>query len=205
MYEENSKKSLFSVIFSAIFFAVFIFIMSSYIIRCSKMSDADIADDVMFNDITIAAYEKSPKDFKVLTYDLEKRFEAVEKNQLLQLEYLYYIPKTEQMQLTIKYNTSYANVATDTSLPFILTLKNEAGEVINDFFYQYDEKDGYGYIRVCWNGVKFTAESEHTLRIEQEKDGETVSRGLFLIQKSTTASKEIKLTEKNAPYIFLNG
>ena len=168
------------------------------------MSDADIADDVIFNDVTFEAYKNSPENFKVMTYDLEKRFEAVENNQLLQLEYLYYIPTTQQMQLTIKYNTSYANVATDTFLPFILTLKNEAGEIHNDYFYQYDEKNGYGYIRICWNGVKFTDESEYTLRIEQQKGEKVVSRGLFLIQKSTTASKEIKLTEKNAPFIFLN-
>lgn len=202
MYEETNKKSIIKLILSGLFFAIFFFIMSSIIFNSCRMSDAEISDDVIFDEITINAYNKNKTDFKVYAYDIEKRFEAVEANQLLQIKYLYYIPEALQMQVTIKYNTSYAKMPTKDYIPFELILKDEEGNILNDYFYEPSENDGYGYIRVCWNGVEFSDSSEYTLHINQNVNGKTVTRGTFLMQKATTAYKEIKLTKNNAPYIF---
>ncbi len=202
MNQRSTKKSLIGTVLTALFFAVFIFIMSSFIFNSCRMSDHEIADDVIFDDVTIKAYNDAKDSFTVLMYDIEKRFEAVEANKLLQLKYFYYIPEARQMQLTIKYNTSYAPAPTEESLPFEIILKEHTGEIKNDFFYASAEKDGYGYIRIAWNDVEFTKESEYTLHINQEKDGKTINRGSFLMQKPTTAYTEMKLTKKNAPYIF---
>ncbi|MBR5308252.1 MAG: hypothetical protein IKU43_05730 [Clostridia bacterium] len=203
MYEENEKKkSPIGVVFSALFFGIFLFIMCSIIFNSCRMSDSDICDDVIFDDRTYEAYNSSPEDFSVEAYDIEKRFEAVEANQLLQLKYLYYIPSAKQMQVTIKYNTSYAETTDSTELPLNLTLKNHTGEILDDFFFVTDVKDGYGYIRICWNNVEFSDKSEYTLHVTQKKGDKEVNRGSFLMQKATTAHKEIKLTKKNAPEII---
>ena len=55
---------------------------------------------------------------------------------------------------------------------------------------------------MAWNGVEFTSKSEYTLFVDQEKNGEIVNRGTFLMQKASTAYEDVKLTKKNAPYIF---
>lgn len=202
MYEENKKKSVIATVLYAIFFSVFIFIMSSFAINSCKMSDHEIADDVIFDETTKRVYEESKDNFKVLMYDIEKRFEAVEANQLLQLKYFYYIPEAKQMQLTIKYNTSYAPAPTENSLPFDISLKDHSGSDNNNYFYEAAEKQGYGYIRMCWNDIEFSDSSEYTLYIYQEVDGESKKRGHFLMQKPTTAYKEMRLNKDNAPYIF---
>lgn len=202
MYEEESKKSFLRFIISTLFMSVFVFIMCSFIFNSCRMSDSDIADDVIFDDKTDEVYKSSPDDFEVYTYDIEKRFEAIDGNQLLQLKYLYYIPSARQMQITIKYNTGYASPATDTYLPFELILKNHLGDVYEDYFYEFDEKSGYGYIRICWNNVDFTQDSEHILYINQEINGKMISRGSFLMQKATTAKEKTKLTKNNAPNIY---
>ncbi len=202
MNENKPKRSIIKTILYALFYGIFMFIMCSFIFNSCRMSDTEIADDVIFDENTIKAYEADKENFEVLVYDIEKRFEAVEANKLLQLKYFYYIPEAEQMQLTIKYNTVYADAPTEDFIPFELILKDHSGNVIEDYFYEAAEKQGFGYIRIAWNGVKFTDESEYTLHINQEKDGKMVSRGSFLMQKSTTAHKAIKLNKKNAPYIF---
>ena len=202
MYEEESKKSIVGLIFKGLFYAAFIFIMSSVIFNSCRMSDSDICDDVIFDDTTMTAYKSDPDSFMVEAYDIEKRFEAVDANQLLQLKFFYYIPSANQMQVTIKYNTSYAPEPAKESLPFNITLKNHKGDELSDLFYVTDVKDGYGYIRICWNNVEFSDKSEYTIHITQEKNGKEVNRGSFLMQKATTGHKPIKLTKKNAPEIF---
>ena len=204
MYEENEKKSIPRTVLTFLFLFLFIFIMSSFIINSCRMSDHEIADDVIFDTKTKDAYNSDKENFTVRVYNIEKRFEAVEGNQLMQLKYFYYIPSTNQMQLTVKYNTSYAATPTNDSIPFELLLKDQSGKTYNDYFYECAEKNGYGYIRVCWNEVEFLDKSEYTLLINQNKDGKMVSRGAFLMQKPSTAYEEIKLTKKNAPSIFRN-
>ena len=202
MEQENTKRSIIGTILYALFIGLFIFIMSCFAINSCKMSDSDIADDVIFDETTKAVYESDKDGFEVRVYNIEKRFEAVEANKLLQLKYFYYIPEAKQMQLTIKYSTDYAAAPTKESIPLIITLKDHNGKVISDTFYECDEKQGYGYIRMAWNGVEFTSKSEYTLFVDQEKDGEIVNRGTFLMQKASTAYEDVKLTKKNAPYIF---
>lgn len=202
MDQENTKRSIVGTILYALFIGVFIFIMSCFMINSCRMSDSDIADDVIFDDITKEIYEADKENFEVRVYNIEKRFEAVEANKLLQLKYFYYIPEADQMQLTIKYSTDYAAAPTKESIPLIITLKDHTGKIISDTFYECDEKQGYGYIRMAWNGVVFSDESEYTLFVDQEKDGKIVHRGTFLMQRAGTASEKVKLTKKNAPYIF---
>lgn len=204
MYEEKQQKSKMSFIFSCLFFAVFIFVMSSFIIRSCKMSDADIADDVIFNEASANVYKNDPNNFKVFVYDLEKRFESVDANQLLQLKYHYYIPSVKQTQITIKYNSSYAKPAAKDFVPFEIYLKDHNGDILDDYFYEYAEKDGYCYLRVAFNNVVYTDDSEYTLFIEQNIDNKTVSRGTFIIQKPSTASNVMKLDKKTAPFIYSN-
>ena len=202
MYEESQKKSIIATMLYWLFIGLFLFILCAYIFRSCESSE--IEDDVIFDEITKKAYEQSPDEFKVINYGLEKRFEAVEANQLLQLKYLYYLPSAKQMQLTIKFNKSYARPATDSFIPFDLILKDQDGNTLTNYFYEHESNKRYGYIRVAWNDVEFTDKSEYTLHIMQEKDGKKVLRGSFLLQNGSTEHAEIRLTKDIAPYIFEN-
>jgi len=195
MYDDEPKKrSLIGTILYSLFFGLFIFIMSSFIINSCRMHDHEIADDIIFDENTKNAYEKGTENFKVIEYGLkDKRFASVQANQLLQLKYLYYIPSANQAQLTIKYNTSYAEPASDTSIPFDIVLKDKNGIEMTDYYYEHAEKDGYAYIRMAWNNVEFSDKSEYTLHIELEKDGKQIVDESFLLQHAQTPHREMRL------------
>lgn len=200
---EEEKKSWFGTLVTCIFFALGIFIISMIIFRSYKMSDIPLCDDIIFNESTYEAYEENPDDFKVYTYGLRKRFESVAGNKLLQLKYMYYIPGTNQIQVSIKYSTDYAETATDDHLPLELVLKNEKGNVLSDYFYEYGSKYDYGYVRICWNNAPITDTSEYTLYIYlpvENKESKLI--GKFTLQDAHSARSEIELTKKNAPAVF---
>ena len=88
------------------------------------------------------------------------------------------------------------------AIPFEILLKDHEGNNNNNYFYESAEKDGYGYIRICWNNIHFDENSEYTLYINQEVDGKVKERGRFLMQKPSTAYKKMRITKKNAPYIY---
>lgn len=201
MYEEE-KKSIVGRLFTYFIFALGIFVISCFIFRSYRMSDISLCDDVLFNETTYEAYNSDKENFKVYTYGLRKRFESVQANQLLQMKYMYYIPECSQMQVTVKYNTSYAHVATEEQLPLRLVLKDEKSNEYNDFFYEFGDKYGYGYIRICYEDVVFTDESEYTLFVYGDIDGEEKLLGKFVMQDSHSARAEIKLDKKTAPDLF---
>lgn len=203
MYEEHKKSSIIVKLLTWSFFSLGIFIICCFIFRSCKMSDAPICDDILFDSELYEIYNENPEEFKVYTYGLRKRFESVGENYLLQLKYMYYIPYAEKMQVTVKYNTVYAGVPTDTALPFDIILKNEKSEEMSDFYYEYDVKNSYAYIRLCYNNIKISDTSEYTLYInlpQQNKDTKQI--GKFILQDTHSAYSEIQLTKKNAPALF---
>lgn len=201
MYEEE-KRPLWWRILAYLFYALGVFIIGCFVFRSCKMSDTALCDDVIFNEEIMQAYEKNPEEFKVYTYGLRKRVESVEANQLLQMKYLYYIPSVKHMQVTVKYNTSYAPEASDNSLPLGIVLRDSNNNVYDDYFYEHAEKDGYAYIRISFSNIEFTDESEYTLYVYMTKNSEEKQIGKFIMQDSNSAYREIKLTKKNAPAIF---
>lgn len=201
MFEEE-KKSIVGRLLTYFIFALGIFVISCFIFRSYRMSDIPLCDDILFNENTYEAYNSDKDNFKVYTYGLRKRFESVLANQLLQLEYMYYIPDASQMQVTVKYNTSYAPVATKEKLPLRLVLKDEKSNEYNDFFYEFGDKYGYGYIRICYENVVFTDESEYTLFVYGDIDGEEKLLGKFIMQDSNSTYGEVKLNKKTAPELF---
>ncbi len=204
MYEEK-KKSLLGTILTCCFFSVGIFIICCFIFRSCKMSDVPLADDVLFDSEAMEIYKSAPEDFKVYTYGLRKRFESVDENYLLQVKYMYYIPAAKKMQVTVKYNTVYADAPTDNTLPFKLILKNEKSEEMTDYFYEHDVKNGYAYIRVCYNGVEVSDMTEYTLYVNLPmKDGTLKQIGKFIMQDANSTYGEIDLNKKTAPALFEN-
>ncbi len=201
MYEEE-KKSIVGRLFTYLIFALGIFVISCFIFRSYRMRDIPLCDDILFNESTYEAYNSDKDNFKVYTYGLRKRFESVQANQLLQLKYMYYIPDASQMQVTVKYNTSYAPVATKEQLPLKLVLKDEKSNTYDNFFYEFGDKYGYGYIRICYENVVFTDESEYTLFVYGDIEGEEKLLGKFVMQDSHSARSEIKLDKKTAPNLF---
>lgn len=205
MYEERKKSSTPVKILTYSFFSLGIFIICCFIFRSCKMSDAPICDDIIFDSELYEIYNKNPEEFKVYTYGLRKRFESVGENYLLQLKYMYYIPSANKMQVTVKYNTVYAGVPTDTVLPFDIVLKNEKSEEMSDFYYEYELKNGYAYIRLCYNCIEVTDTSEYTLYINlPTADGSSKQLGKFILQDAHSAYSRISITKKNAPTLFKN-
>ena len=203
MYEEPRKKSIVGWILTCCFFSIGIFIICCFIFRSCRMQDAPVCDDVLFDRKSLEIYNKSPDEYTVYTYGLRKRFESVDANYLLQVKYMYYIPAAKQMQVTVKYNTVYADAPTDDTLPLKLVLKNEKSEEMTDYFYEYDVKNEYAYIRICYNGIEVSDTSEYTLYIHLPKEDGTYKQiGKFIMQDANSTYGEIELNKKNAPILF---
>ena len=201
MYEEE-KKSLIGRLFIYLIFALGIFVLSCFIFRSYRMSNIPLCDDILFNETTYEAYNSDKENFKVYHYGLHKRFESVLANQLLQMEYMYYIPIASQMQVTVKYNTSYAPVPTEDTLPLRLVLMDEKSNVYDDFFYEFGDKHGYGYIRICYENIVFTDESEFTMYVYGDIDGKEELLGKFIMQDSHSTYGEVRFNKKTVPQFF---
>lgn len=195
---EETKKKPLGMLLTGLVFALGIFILSCIAIRSARMKDVDFCDDVLFDDATVEAYREG--GLHVYTYGLKKRFESVGSNQLLQLKYMYYLPETKQLQVTVKYNTSYADAPSAESIPFDLYLRDGKSEETRDFFYRAGEKGGYGYIRLCFSDIVFSDAEEYTLYVvlPDEDSGEGKLLSKFTLYDATSACALLELTEKNA-------
>ncbi len=197
MDEALEPKTIVGKILLWLLFALGIFIIGCFIFRSYKMSDIDLCDDILCSEKTYEAYDDG--DFRVYTYGLRKRFESIEANQLMQLKFCYYIPETKQLQVTLKYNTSYADAPTKEKIPFILYLRDEKGNVLEDYFYDCGDKYGYGYIRLCFEDVEKRDNCEYTLYVDMPgEDGEVKNLSRFTLLSSTSAYEETKLNKKIA-------
>lgn len=164
----------------------------------TKFFDNGISDDVLVDENVRKAYDELGDEFEVYAYSIATRFKAVDDNQLLQIDHLYYIPSANQMQVTVRYSTAYAEPATESFLPFIFELKDKNGNILSDFYYDFGVDGKFCDIRLAYKGVCFDDTSEYMLAIKQERNGNIVTHGDFLLQNSATASRRIELDSYNA-------
>ncbi len=205
MYEEEEKKKGITLgkLLAGILYAAGLFIIFTIIFRSYKMSDIPLCDDLICDEEIISSYEENPEEFKVLTYGLRKRFESVNDNKLLQMKYLYYIPSARQMQVTVKFNKSYGGEIGKDEMPLRLVLKDAKGNTYDNCYFRTGEKYEYGYLRISYRNIEFTADSEFTLYVYLPEETDTSKYiGRFTMQDANSAYTDTKLTKKVTPELI---
>ncbi len=152
MDSENTKKITIGGIFKCIIYCICITIIGCVIIRSCAARNVELVERVIYNEETLEAYGDAP--FVVREYPLMDFWRSVNGNHLLQIDHLYYAPPAKQLQVSVKYRTSYAHAPDGQDIPFEFYLEDELGNRFDNYFYETDSRGQYGFIRVCFEDVE---------------------------------------------------
>ena len=111
------------------------------------------------------AYNADRENFEVLQYGIKSSWVAIKENRLIEFNYLYYVPKTEQLQFSVKYNLDLPGE--DVGLPFKFRLTDSDGNEYTSYTYEFEKRYGYGYYRLCFDGIKL--ENDDSAETETNK------------------------------------
>ncbi len=164
----SNAKKLFKAVAFSIILAVYIIFFIRFFISC----DSNIADEILKTPEIIAAYEEDPANFEIRQYEITDWYKSKSRageaendkgGKLLSVSELYYIPKTNNLQITVKFNLDILkNRDTEYSkdkLPFKIYLEDEERNIYNMFSsVKYDERYSFGYIRICFDGISLEKE-----------------------------------------------
>ena len=194
--EEDKKPSFVKKLFKAIAVCIILGVYAVLLLRFFFSCDSKIVDDILKTDEIVAAHDASPETFEIRQYEITDWYAS--KNpagddsnlggKLLSVSDLYYIPSTESLQVTLKFNLDILenrNVEySEELLPFKLYLvehlgdENAIGAKFEDIVaVKYDERYSFGYIRVCFDGIKLEKEDGS---VDENGLPELRSYGLFM-------------------------
>lgn len=176
--EKYDKKFSVGRLIKIFIYCVSFAVVACIVIRSIGFKSQDIAEKVIFNEKTVEAYKG--KEAVCRQYGMEDFWRSIGANQLLMLDNLYYLPESEQLQVLVKYRTSYAPAPTEDYIPFDLYLVDEVANRYTDFFYETDSKGKYGYIRVCFDGIV----------LNNEESGEKKLYNLYVDLKNEDGTAE---------------
>lgn len=155
--EKYDKKFSAGRLIKIFIYCISFAVVACIVIRSISFRSPSIAEKVIYNEVTEKAYEG--KETVCRQYGMEDFWRSIDANQLLMLDNLYYLPESKQLQVLVKYRTSYAPAPTEDYIPFDLYLVDEVANKYTDLFYETDSKGKYGYIRVCFDGIYLTNEA----------------------------------------------
>lgn len=169
---EEKKPSVIGKIFKAVACAIIAAIYIILFIRFFVSCDSEIVDTILKTPEIEAAYTANPEEFEIRQYEITAWYKS--KNpagaedsdmggKLLSVDSLYHIPKTDNLQISVKFNldilkdreTEYS----DKLLPFRFYLEDENLKHYTDISaVMYDQRYSFGYIRLNFDGISLEKE-----------------------------------------------
>lgn len=161
-FNEAPSKKGFTIgkLLKWIFLLLIILVYVILAARCVQSSDHKIVKEVLINDAFVEAYESDPENFTVEKYGIEKSWADVREGRLLEFNNMYYVPMAKQLQLSVKFNLDLPQCEYDEEIPFKFRLRDEKGNEYSDYWYKFEEKTGYGYIRICFEGIELEKDAQ---------------------------------------------
>ncbi len=120
--------------------------------RCVTSKDHPIVKKVLMNEAFVEEYRNNPDEVKVQQYGMQSAWVSVDQGRLIEFNHLYHIPKTKQLQFSIKYNHDIIKGEFE-GIPFKLRLVDENGNVFDKYFYETASRERFRYIRVCFENI----------------------------------------------------
>ena len=203
--EEPEKKGFtIGKLFKWIIYGITMLIVAIIVVRCTMYSNHKIVKKVIVNDVTTAAFDT--EGFAVEQYAMDKPWQVVEERRMVEFNYLYHIKNARQLQFSVKYNTDIVEYTREQDgLPFKFKLVDNYSNVYEDYFFEKAEKAGYGYIRLCFEGIDLIDEDsepdeygnkdrkKYTVYVyELDGDGEYFELCRYRIYDGSPISRDIK-------------
>lgn len=137
---------------------VFAFLM----FRILSSGDPKSMKEFIWTSPSIEAYTENPSEFEAFYY---KHPDNLSKDGKFAASYIYFVPKTGQFQITVRYNNSTLKyLAEDYKLGekpqgevFVYVLTDNLGNTYTDYEYFSDTKNIYNYQRLVFNGIDLNA------------------------------------------------
>ena len=147
--------------------AVIIFIIGCLLYRCATHRiEPEVSDKIIVSEEFLEIYNEKNELPEVRKYGIQKPWVDVlgRQGRLMEFKYLYYIPSTRQLLVTLKYNEDIVPTefymlpekgdSTDMSgIPFMISLRDETEREYKDFVYETAELERFRYIRLCFDDV----------------------------------------------------
>ena len=200
------KGFTFKKLFKFLGWVLFLLVIGTIIVRCTLSRNDEIVSKVIVDSNTLSVYNASPEDFIVEQYPMNSPWVAIQDGRLVEFNYLYYLPQTKQLQFSVKYNLDIAENTNEYGIPFEFSLTDDYDNEFSDYFIEYKEKFGYGYIRVCFNNIELEdltkdpdefgkyPRNKYTLNIlELGEDGDYSKLCTYRVYDGGTISKRIKI------------
>lgn len=184
--EEPQKKGFtFAKLIKWLFLSLIILVYLILAARCVQSSDHKIVDKILVNVVFVKAYENSPEEFSVEKYGIEKAWDDIREGRLLEFNNLYYVPLAKQLQISVKFNLDLPLCEYEEEIPFRFRLRDDEGVEYTDYWYEFAEKTGYGYIRLCFEGIELEKpEEENAVEIAGEAEETQTSIGSYGVSEN---------------------
>lgn len=151
--EENKKQHILIRILKWAGIGIILLICLLLFYRCATSTDHPIVKKVLMNEAFLSEYEKNPEDLRVQQYGMQSAWVSVDRGRLIEFNHLYHIPKTNQLQFSIKYNHDIIKGEFE-GIPFKLRLIDENGKAYESYFWESASRERFRYIRVCFNNIE---------------------------------------------------
>lgn len=152
--KNKPKPNIIIRIFKWIGIAIIVLIVSTLFVRCMENMTPPFASKVLMNEAFVEKYNEDPDSVVVRQYGMPRFWYEIKDGRLIELDMLYHIPATHQLQVTIKYNEDIVPEGLDINrFPFVLRLIDENGNVYTDYWMEKAKKGRYRYARICFEGV----------------------------------------------------
>lgn len=152
--KNKPKPHIIVTIFKIIGITIILLIVLGLFYRCAEYGNPPFASKVLMNEAFVDKYNEDPDSVVVRQYAMPKFWYEIKDGRLVELNMLYHIPATHQLQVTIKYNEDIVPDGVDVDrFPFVLGLIDENGNVFSDYWMEKAKKGRFRYARVCFEGV----------------------------------------------------
>ena len=170
--EPNKKEHIVVRIFKWLGIGIIVIICGLLMYSCICSIDHGIVDKVLMNEAFYDEYEKAPDELVVEQYGMNSPWIAITEGRLLEFNNLYYIPKLNQLQVSVKYNEDIKYSKND-EMPLVFKLTDDEGNEYTDYFVAFAERSKYEYVRICFENVDL-------YKRETDENGEFLRKKLTL-------------------------
>ncbi len=166
--EDDKKKSPLFIRFLKWFcIGIIILIIGILIARIYIHRDSKITNKVIMTQAFLEEYEKNPDELEVRKYGIPEPWidvilskiddtvseEDDKKGRLIEFDSLYHIPKTKQLQVSVKYNEDIIPDGVK-GFPLKLRLVDEKGSIYEQYIYETASVAYFRHVRVCFEDIE---------------------------------------------------
>lgn len=148
-----------------LFYALILLVYIVLTVRLIENKAVKRHTDLLWTEADYTAYAEAPDDFPVYSYDVDYEFayDSTSKESSdgkFSVYGLRYLPKTDELQFTVRFNKSTRKALMDDyglesleEMPFRFVLKDAEGKSYENASYTVTVKGRYTYVRIAFSGI----------------------------------------------------